>query len=395
MKTWGGIALDDEKSVFRFGAADGNGFLSRQRIAGLFDQVEKKAVIKESTRQDERRLAEINKELGVKPAETNTEESVPAEERVQGSESSEKEQRFREEIKKFLQVLISDKSLRASMDKYRNTRFTSETEEVFKRRQALNDLETFALFSGKMYDMIHDAGMTYEEVTNSIKGPDKEKFIEKFSDELGDRLTDIVGKASKVRRITEKELIDNGYSDQTNFVWFKGNAPMQPDAREVRFYLNASPEGTAQVAAQLARISDQLDSAGIRLQFKFRKDLGEYQRTDTCVAYLYIPKGSTDEQKTRANQWLEWAKNEMAQIPKDALREQSSFFTERIKDGFSYAEDTRNESGKKGESYTSKITKILAESSVELAGQYSSLTPEALDKITELAIEKLKKNKYL
>ncbi len=82
-------------------------------------------------------------------------------------------------------------------------------------------------------------------------------------------------------------------------------------------------------------------------------------------------------------------------MPQDALRQQSSAFTHQMTDGVSYVEDTRNESGKKGESYTSRITKTIAETCGELADQYDSLTPEAMQAVAARAANKLKQLNYI
>ena len=133
----------------------------------------------------------------------------------------------------------------------------------------------------------------------------------------------------------------------------------------------------------------------MRLQYKFRKDFEEYTRTDTCVAYLYMPEATTPEQKANSDQWLGVVKDGMGRLPQDALRPQSSFFTHQIADGVSFVEDTRDESGKKGESYTSRITKTIAETCGEFASQYDSLTPEAMKAISAKAAEKLRLLNYI
>jgi hypothetical protein len=84
----------------------------------------------------------------------------------------------------------------------------------------------------------------------------------------------------------------------------------------------------------------------------------------------------------------------MAKMPKDSIRDKNSFFTDRITSGVSFAEDTRESSGKKGESYTSQITKSISESAGELSSQYKDLTPEAIEQITLKTVEKLKSMNY-
>jgi len=333
--------------------------------------------------EDARQLAEVRAQLGIKP------------EAAANQTETKSEEIFKEQIRDFLQLALKDKDLRGLMDKYRNTKFAGESDEMFQTRQSLSDVEMLAKMSGSMYELIHKSGMSYQDVINGINVPNKEEFISNFNNENGDRLVDAVSRSSKVRHITEQELIQGGQPDQAaGFVWFKGNAPRPEDAREVRFYINASPDGTTKTAEYLGKLSDQLDQYGLRLQFKFRKDLGEYDRTDTCVAYLYMPKGETAEQKANSDQWLEKVKEAMAKIPKDAVRNRNSFFTEKIGAGVSFAEDTREAGSKKGESYTSQITKVIGESSAEVAKQFRDLTLEAIEQITLRASEKLKQQNY-
>ena len=333
----------------------------------------------------------------VDPAMVDNEKPVDSRNINKGEQigSFEKEEIFKEQVGDFLQLALKDKDFRGLMDKYRNTKFASESEEMFKERQALSDVEVLTRMTSSMYDLIHKSGMSYQEVVNGINVPNKEEFIRNFNDEISGRLVDAVSQSSKVRHITEQELIQGKQADQAaGYVWFKGNAPRPKDAREVRFYINASPDGTTKTAEYLSKLSDQLDQYGLRLQFKFRKDLGEYDRTDTCVAYLYMPKAETAEQKANSDQWLERVKETMAKIPKDAVRNKNSFFTDKIGEGVSFAEDTRETGSKKGESYTSQITKAIGESSGEVAKQFRDLTPEAMEQITLQTVEKLKKLNY-
>lgn len=393
----GGISNDDGESIFRFGPADGHGFTDRKRIEGLFNGLESRVVRKNQETGDQTKLKDLRQQLGL---ETQPEEQTMAQPETkpnqpEGEKSSEKESIFKEQIKDFLQLALKDKDLRGLMDKYRNTRFAGESDEMFQKRQSLSDVEMLSKMSSSMYELIHKSGISYQEVVNGINVPNKEEFIKNFNDEISDRLVDKVSKSSKVRHITEQELIQGGQPDQAaGFVWFKGNAPRPKDAREVRFYINASPDGTTQTAEYLSKLSDQLDQYGLRLQFKFRKDLGEYDRTDTCVAYLYMPKAETTDQKANSDQWLEKVKEAMAKMPKDAVRNRNSFFTEKIGDGVSFTEDTREAGSKKGESYTSQITKIIGESSGELAKQFRDMTPEAIEQITLRAVEKMKQMNY-
>jgi len=252
-----------------------------------------------------------------------------------------------------------------------------------------------ARMSASMYDLVHKSGMTFKEVTDGINLPNKEEFIHYFNNEISDRLVKAINLSSKVRHISDEELIKGGQPDQAaGFVWFKGNTPRPENAREVRFYINASPTGTTNVAEYLGKVSDVLDTYGMRLQFKFRKDIGDYDRTDTCVAYLYMPETNTQDKKDVSDQWLVKIKELMAKMPKDSIRDQNSFFTDRITGGISFAEDTREKEGKKGESYTSQITKSISESAGEMSGQYKDLTLDAIEKITSKTVEKLKNINY-
>ncbi|MFZ2190190.1 MAG: T3SS effector HopA1 family protein [Candidatus Magasanikiibacteriota bacterium] len=308
---------------------------------------------------------------------------------------SEREQLFEEQIKNFLQLVLNDKDFRGKMDRFRNRKNIGETDDEFKKRQSLSDVEMLAKMPVVMYEYIHKSGMTDQEVKDEINVPDKENFIANFDTEISNRLIDIVTQSSKVRHITEQELIDGQQPDQAaGFVWFKGNAPYKDNAREVRFYINASPDGTTKVAECLSKLSDYLDQNGIRLKFKFRKDFAAYERTDTCVAYLYIPKAETTEQKTESDQWLQAIKTIISQIPQDAVRKKTSFFTDKIGKGVSFVDDTRKKESKNGESYTSQITKVIAESAKELATQFKDLTPEVIEKITIKTVEKLKQMNY-
>lgn len=331
--------------------------------------------------QDLQKISKIRGSLGVRESK---------------SEAQEKEEAFIAQVQRFLSVVVSDKGMRDTIEKWRNSRFLNESDVDFKKRQSLNDLEVFSRMSKGMYDLIHTSGMSYEDVMRNINIPNKDEFICNFSSEIRSRLINAVSQTSKARPITEEELIRGGQPDQAaGFVWFKGNALRPADAREVRFYVNASPDGTKKVAEYLGKLSDQLDQYGMRLQFKFRADIGEYDRTDTCVVYLYMPKGANPEQQKLSDQWLGRVKEAMAHMPQDALRKQNSFFTESIADGVSFTEDKRDPGSKKGESYTSQITKTVAESCGELAGQHDSLNAQATEQIAARTIEKLKQMKYL
>jgi hypothetical protein len=345
---------------------------------------QKQAIIKNVEITDQEKLEKVRQDLKINESKDDQKEG-----------QIEKEKIFKEQVRDFVRLAIKDDSFRRSMDKWRSTRFTGETEDEFKKRNLSSDLDMIAIMSKSMYDLIHKSGMTYEEITEQIKLPNKEEFIKNFTEEISDRLVNKVTSSSNVRHITNEELISGGQPDQAaGFVWFKGNALRPQNAREVRFYINASPTGTTNVAEYLSKVSDTLDKYGMRLQFKFRKDLGEYDRTDTCVAYLYMPEANTKDKKEISDQWLEKIKELMAKMPKDSIRDKNSFFTDRITSGVSFAEDTRESSGKKGESYTSQITKSISESAGELSSQYKDLTPEAIEQITLKTVEKLKSMNY-
>jgi hypothetical protein len=361
------------------------------------EESEEAILLAQESKQETKRIAQEDQINSANRAnEIRTELGLPVQPVEQGEKKSEKEALFREQVKDFLGIAIKDKDFRRRIDNYRNAKFAGESDEDFKKRQSLSDVEMLSKMSSSMYELIHKSGMSYREVIDGINIPNKEEFVKNFNDEISERIVDKVTKSSKVRQITEQELEQGGQPDQAaGFVWFKGNAPRSANAREVRFYINASPDGTSKVAEYLGGISDQLDQYGIRLQFKFRKDIGEYDRTDTCVAYLYMPKAETAEQKANSDLWLERIKDTFAKVPKDAIRNKNSFFTDKISEGISFAEDSREAGSKKGESYTSQITKIIAESAGELGGQFRDLTPEATEQITQRAVERLKEMNYL
>jgi hypothetical protein len=311
------------------------------------------------------------------PAQNTTTTEAPA--------NDETTQAYQQQIESFLQIVATDPALQRTLQNYREKTGTTDT-----------DMQILAKMGSSMYELIHKSGMTREALVDSLHAANVDEYIADFDSDNTQRLRDRVVSTSKVRPITDQELIDGGQSDQAaGFVWFKGNAARLPNAREVRFYLNASPEGTLTVAEKLAKLSDFLDQYGIRMQYKFRKDFEEYTRTDTCVSYVYIPEATTPEQQGLSDQWLNLIQENMSRMPQDALRPESSSFTHQIADGISYVEDTRDESGKKGESYTSRITKTIAETCGELAGQYDSLTPEAMKAVAARAASKLKQLNYI
>jgi hypothetical protein len=397
IENMGGILNSEGESIFRFGPVSGRGFTDREKIDELFLKLENRVVIENQEIEDQIKLRDLRQKLGLEAQKQEQATSSLENKSVHSEkeEYSEKEEIFKEQVKDFLEIALKDKETKRLMDKYRNTKFRGEPEELFKKRQSLSDVEMFAKMPSSMYELIHKSGMNYQEVVNGINIQNKEEFIKNFNDEISDRLVDVVSQSSKVRHITEQELIQGGQPDQAaGFVWFKGNSPKPKDAREVRFYINASPDGTTQTAEYLSKLSDQLDQHGLRLQFKFRKDIVEYDRTDTCVAYLYMPKAETAEQKVNSDLWLAKVKEAMAKIPKEAIRNKNSFFTEKIEEGISFAEDSREAEGKKGESYTSQITKVIGESSGELAKQFKDLTPEAIEQITLKTVKKLKQMNY-
>jgi DNA-binding transcriptional MerR regulator len=365
---------------------------------GSLTQVQLQAVINEAKAAgvpvDRIKSALEAQGVNVVPAQENksqqstpkaTEQPVQEKTKPETTEVAEGIQAFQQQIESFLRVVSSDPALQRTLRVYREKTKTTET-----------DMQILAKMAQSMYEVIHKSGMPREALVDSLHASNVDEYIQTFDSENPQRLRERVASTSKVRQITEQELIDGGQPDQAaGFVWFKGNAPRPPNAREVRFYINASPEGTLTVAEKLAKISDQLDQYGMRLQFKFRKDFEEYTRTDTCVAYLYMPETTTPKQKAISDQWLGVVKDGMGRLPKDALRPQSSFFTNQLAEGVSFVEDTRDESGKKGESYTSRITKTIAETCGELAGQYDSLTPEAMQAISARAATKLRQLNYI
>lgn len=360
------------------------------------EESEDAALLAQEAKQETRRLAQQDEISSANKAnKVRAELGIPLQVSENSESNSAKEASFKEQVKDLLLIAMNDKEFRDRMDHYRNVVMVNETEAEYKKRQSLSDLEMISIMSNSLYGLIHKSGMSYDDVVSEINIPNKDEFIKNFSDEISDKLVETVSRSSKVRHITDKELIQGDQPDQAaGFVWFKGNALRPANAREVRFYINASPDGTTKVADYLAKLSDQLDQYGIRLQFKFRRDLGDYDRTDTCVAYVYMPAGESAGQKNISDQWLEKIKATMAQCPKDALRNKNSLFTDKIVDGISFAEDTREAGNKRGESYTSQITKIIGESAGELSQQFSDLTPEAMEQIIEVTLGKLKQMQY-
>lgn len=308
-------------------------------------------------------------------------------------ENNENEKLFIDQAKDFLAIVAENKKFRETINNFRNKRITGETEEDFIKRNSLSDLEIISRMAGNggLYDLVHESGLTYQDIQTNIKATNKIEFIQNFDDELSSKLEKIVSDCSKVRCVGPAELMMN---NQANFVWFKGNSKLVEGSREVRFYINAGPEGVDKVAEYLAKVSDYLDKYNLRFQFKFRKDLAEYERTDTCVAYLYIPGGNDEKNKDASDQWLKTVGDVISKIPPEALRSQNSFFTNKIADGVSWVDDSREQGSKKGESYTSQITKSIAEAAGEVASEYSVLDPEAAEKIAFIALEKLKKLNY-
>lgn len=325
----------------------------------------------------------------------NSDKSEILDNRIKSNKNIEKKKTFKNQIGDFLRFASKDKDLIRLIDKYRNTKFPGESESETIKRKSLSDIEIFSMMSSSMYDFIHKSGMTYKEVLDGINIPSKDEFIKKFDDEIDDMLINAVKQSSKVRHISKEDLSKLGKSDQVeHFIWFKGNAPMPNDAETIRFYINASPDGTIKTAEYLGKLSDWLDQYGLRLQFKFRKNIADYDRTDTCVAYLYMPKAKTEEQKINFDKWTDKVKELMAKVPEYAVRDKESYFIEKITKGVAFVKDYRKDEEKNGESYTTQITKYIAESSGEVANKFRDLTPEAIEEITLLTIGKMEEANY-
>lgn len=264
--------------------------------------------------------------------------AVPA-----ANEKAEKEKQLQEEMLKLLQsswVLAETRGL---------------TFDQFLKKGCL---------AASMYEMIHTQNCPphKEMYEKYYSNPQYQDFDARISKELIDQLSQI----SKVRHITPDELRKGGQPDQAEgFVWFKGNANKPKDAREIRFYVNVKPEGVLQAAKCVGQISDYCDRYGMRLQFKFRKQLDTYDRSDTCVAYLYLPPATSPDEQQKSDAWVERVAQGFAQIPNGALRKNVSLFSNQVKDGIGYVEDARRAESKKGESYTSQITNTMGKIGLE------------------------------
>lgn len=363
--------------------------VDKQVYANLLNKLAFDEIKGQKVSAEQQRIEEIRQELGMPTQKVeNNQPNIPEKENVQRPEqieTTEKEAQFKDEIEKFLETVNQNPDIRRMIDNFRSKTGSQE-----------NDLAIISKMSGATYDLIHKSGLEYKDIIDGINVPNKDEFVSNFSTTVGTRLVEAVQKSSKVRPITEKELIDGGQPDQAaGFVWFKGNAPRPENAREVRFYIDARPEGVTNVAEYLGKVSDICDQYGLRLQFKFRKDIGEYDRTDTCVAYLYVPEAKDAGQKANSDQWVEQISKLVSEVPKDAVKEQTSLFTNKLAKGIASVEDTREESSKKGESYTSQITKTIAEACGDVAGKYSTLDEKAMAEISEIALQKLKQLKYV
>ncbi|MFA5230479.1 MAG: hypothetical protein WC422_03715 [Candidatus Paceibacterota bacterium] len=84
----------------------------------------------------------------------------------------------------------------------------------------------------------------------------------------------------------------------------------------------------------------------------------------------------------------------MAKVPEYAVRDKESYFIEKITKGVAFVKDYRKDEEKNGESYTTQITKYIAESSGEVANKFRDLTPEAIEEITLLTIGKMEEANY-
>ncbi len=61
----GGISDEKERSILRFGPADGRGFVDRKRIGGLFQRLESKVAIREQAAKDAQELNKLREQLGI------------------------------------------------------------------------------------------------------------------------------------------------------------------------------------------------------------------------------------------------------------------------------------------------------------------------------------------
>jgi len=296
-----------------------------------------------------------------------------------------KERELKLEINRFLDLVLHDQSLLKLIQNYREKLAPHES-----------DMRILARSSTALYNLVHKNKSSWQEMLSSLHVSNPAEFIQNFSSNIEGVLVEAVSKNSGVRHITPEELRAGGQPDQAEgFVWFKGNTPRPKNAREVRYYLNAAPDGVGDVANYLAKLSDFCDQYGIRIQFKFRKDGTVYdERTDTCIMYVYLPEAITPAQNDISNAWIKKISDALLQTPSGALRNDNSFFTKKIANGISMAEDVREKQSRNGESYTSQITQVIAEAAGEIADNYPDFTSEAIDTLSELAIKKLKLLNY-
>lgn len=369
-----------------------------------FEVLKAKGVVK-----DQEQANEIRGQMGLPEAEVHTPDllSEPATDvknptlqketedssRIESAaeqELSERDKRLQKEMAQILEMAWNSPAIHQTIKNFKEKSGSQETDfQIFCK--VINP--TFG--NSPMYDLIHQSGMSYEQVMQSINVPDRNAFISNFEDYASRQVVEAATKVSNIRQITPDELSKAGHPDQAaNFVWFKGNAPKPANAREVRFYINAKPEGITDIAENLSKISDYCDQQGFRMQFKFRKNLDEYDRTDTCVAYVYLPDAKTDEQKDNSDKWVQAIAREVGKMPKEAIRDNVSLFTEKVSDGVALVEDTRTEGSKTGESYTSQISKSIGEVATEVAKNNPTLTPELMSQITQEAFQKLKQIGY-
>ncbi len=259
----------------------------------------------------------------------------------------------------------------------------SSWKEAQKRGLSFKDFLEKGCLAGTMYNsLIHEAnGVPFAEYTKYYQ----EQFpglADKFDAELDQNL----------QEATKESNIKFRPEAQRGMVWFKNNAPERPDTTDYRYYLNVPPEKYGDAAKTLAKLSQSLEQYGIQFKFKFRRDFKELNRTDTCIAYLELPQGASEQLK---QQWQEYVENYLQAIPEDTVRQGSSLFTTELKPGVSKAEDKRPEALRSDKSYTSHITDTLGRLGLDLLKERGdAVDRSALDDIIRKAEPEFKNLNY-
>ena len=304
-------------------------------------------------------------------------------------EQHEKENYFRQEIKRYLQRLVKDEEIWRKIRMEQADRSEGETEKTFQQRQKENDLQQLKYYRNTLYDLAHENGLSTDDLYQGIEADNKDQFVEDFDQNFEEKIVAAVQVASHIKQVGTRELALYGKAEQAKgFVHFRNNARVPIDARIVRFYINASPLKINEVAAALGKISDQLEVNRLLMQFKVRRHFEDYTCDDTCITYVFIPP-PLDGQTNQYHEWIEKIKEALtANISPDMVRPKNSFFTKKIADGLSYVEDSRYAEDQH-QSYTHQITDTIAEIADYLSDRFSTFTDEAIEAIANETTKKL------